>query len=500
MPESSTPPIVRDIARTLPRRVSLGWTPLRSVPIVKLCRIIAIAAAASFLIGSVEAPGALGTRVAAQEDQTAPEASAPTAREQRSELEAQLADLEAQIAENQKTIESYQKQGKSLSGEIGSLNAKINKLNLQIKAVTLNLTQLEKDIAATQRNIVSTEDRISVHKDAISQVVRNLYEADREPLLAVLISNARLSNFFGNVQNIMLVQSSLRNALGEITKLRGQLLDQKQELALEREDTENLKTIQEAQKRGVQSTQTQKTTLLKATKGKEAEYQKILAKTKEQAAQIRNRIFELLGGGELTFEKAYEYAKLAGAAAGVRPALILGILNRESLLGKNTGRCAYDQKMPGGTTAMNPKDFPYFLELTGGLGIDPHSAFARISCPNRDGTYGGAMGPAQFIPSTWKIYSPEIARITGSTPANPWNNSDAFAGTALYLGNNGAAAQTATAEKKAAAVYYCGARWQRSACQFYGSKVLEAAAGFQRDIEVLEQAKQNVGSPNQSNG
>ncbi|MDO8585239.1 MAG: lytic murein transglycosylase [bacterium] len=464
---------------------------------------MAILGVVSFMLGSVQAPG----QVAAQEDQGVAEQTAettPTTKEQRSELEAQLTELETQIAEHQKTIASYQKQGKSLSGEISSLNAKINKLNLQIKAVNLNISQLEKDTAATQRTIVSTENRIVVHKDAISRAVRNLYESDREPLLAVLVGNARLSDFFGNIENVMLVQSSLRNSLAEITKLREQLLDQKQELALEREDTENLKVIQEAQKRGVQSTQTQKATLLKTTKGKEAEYQKILTKTKEEAAQIRNRIFELLGGGELTFEKAYEYAKLAGGAAGIRPALILGILNRESLLGKNTGRCAYDQVMKGGTTAMNPKDHAYFLELTGGLGIDPHSAFARISCPNQDGTYGGAMGPAQFIPSTWKIYSPEITRITGSEPANPWNNSDAFTGTALYLEDNGAAAQTAAAEKKASATYYCGSRWQRSACQFYASKVLEAAAGFQDDIEVLEQAKQPAGggstSPSQSNG
>ncbi|MEK7512733.1 MAG: lytic murein transglycosylase, partial [Patescibacteria group bacterium] len=400
-------------------------------------------------------------RAAAQDGGTAPadtetSLSKPEADVRRAELENQLADLEREIADHQDTISQYQKKGKTLSNEIATLNAKISKLNLQIKAVNLNLTQLNQQINDTQRQINQTENRIERHRDVISRSLRTLYETDRTSLLAILVANNRLSDFFGSVQNATLVQSSLRTSLEEIVKLRGELLNQKQELSVQKEDTENFKALQEAQKRNVQTTQTQKSGLLKTTKGKESEYQKLLAQTKASAAQIRSRIFELLGGGELTFEKAYDYARLAEGATGVRAAMILGILHRESLLGKNTGRCAYNQVMSRGTTAMNPKDFPFFLDLLSKLNIDPNSTVAKISCPNQDGTYGGAMGPAQFIPSTWKLFMASITAVTGNNPPNPWNNADAFAATALYLKSYGAAAQTAVMEKKAAAIYYCG--------------------------------------------
>ncbi|MBI5732338.1 lytic murein transglycosylase [Candidatus Jorgensenbacteria bacterium] len=398
--------------------------------------------------------------------------------QQRTELENQLTDLENQIAEHQRTIETYQKQGKTLKNDISSLNTKIDKLNLQIKAVNLTLSKVNREINNAQRQINRTENRIDDHKNALSKNLRNLYEADSKSIFEVLIANNRLSDFFNNLSNITLVQQNIRVALTDIVKLRQELLQQKEELALEKEDAENLRAIQQTQKKSVESTQKEKSDVLKATKGKESEYQKLLKKTQETAAQIRSRIFELLGGGELTFEKAYDYARLAEGATGVRAAMVLAVLHRESLLGKNTGRCSYQK-------AMNPKDIPTFLEILNKLNIDPESTVAKVSCPNADGRYGGAMGPAQFIPSTWKIFEASILQVTGSNPPNPWNNSDAFAATALYLKKYGADSKSTTAEKKAAAIYYCGSNWQRYACSYYAGKVVETAGKFQKDIDVL---------------
>ncbi len=402
-----------------------------------------------------------------------------TPQEQRRELEGQLADLERQIEEHQKTIEQYQKQGKNLKNEIGGLTTKIDKLNLQIKSVTLNLKKVNETINETQRQINHTENKIDIRKEALAEALKVLYENDRANLLAVLMANSRLSDFFGNMNNITLVQENVRGALIEISKLRQDLLEQKDQLSLQKEDAENLKAIQEAQKRTVQSTQAEKQKVLQITKGKESEYKKLLVQTQATAAQIRSRIFELFGGGELTFERAYDYAHIAENATGVRAAMILAILHRESLLGKNTGRCSYK-------TAMHPtRDIPIFLDILQKLGIDPESTVAKVSCPNKDGRYGGAMGPAQFIPSTWKMFSASIAAVTGSNPPNPWASKDAFAATGLYLKKFGADTKNKSDEKRAAASYYCGTSWQRSSCLYYANAVLETANQFENDIKTI---------------
>ncbi len=417
--------------------------------------------------------------------------SGPTKQEQRADLEAQLADLEKQIDEHQKTIEKYQKTGKTLKGEIGTLNAQIEKLNLKVKGINLTLTKLNQEINDTQININKTENKIDTNKDALMTAIQSLDQTDRENMLVILFAHNTLSDFFGTINNVMLLQDGIRAKLNEITDLRQTLIATKTELTDKKESQENLRALQLAQKKSQETTQAEKNKLLKDTKGKESEFQKLLKKTQETAAQIRSRIFELIGGGDLTFEKAYDYARLAEGASGVRASLILAILSRESLLGKNVGRCSY-------TTAMHPtRDIPYFLELLGKLGINPSSMEAKVSCANAHGAYGGAMGPAQFIPSTWKLYSARISAVTKNDPANPWNNSDAFVATGIYIhdlmtsqscidyGQQIPSEAQKLRERCAAAKYYAGGNWYTYRF-WYGEPVVTKADSFEKDIAVLK--------------
>ena len=92
----------------------------------------------------------------------------------------------------------------------------------------------------------------------------------------------------------------------------------------------------------------------------------------------------------MTFAQAYEHARVASDVTGIRPELLLAILDRESGLGRNVGQCSY-------RTAMHPRrDIPAFREIIAELGMQEDLAAGRIrvSCPiPRDGAWGGAMGP-----------------------------------------------------------------------------------------------------------
>lgn len=400
--------------------------------------------------------------------------SAQTSPADKADLERQLHELEGQITQYQNQISQYQKQGKSLSGEIANLNAKIAKLNLQIKSVNLKLSDLTGKISATQLKINDLEVSIINNEQNLANLLKQIYMAESVSTLEVLLQSPTLSEFMTDLSHISSLQDNLHNTIVQIKDLRDDLTDQKQTLIVAKADAETLKKAQESQRTEVSSTKGEKDQLLKVTKGKESEYQTILKQKQAEAAKIRSRLFELLGGGAMTFGQAYQFAKVAEGATGVRAALILAILDRESALGKNVGQCSYH-------TAMNPKEKPVFVAITTALGINPETQ--KVSCPNADGIYGGAMGPAQFLPSTWRGYESGVKRITGRDVASPWVNQDAFIASGLYLRDAGAA----TSERMAAAKYYCGGNWNRYVCtEVYGRKVTDRAASFQADIDVLE--------------
>jgi len=403
--------------------------------------------------------------------------------QERQYWEAQLQELEKQIDQHEKTIEAYKKQGSTLTNEIKRLEEKIKQLTLQIKAVKFSLKKLSQEIAETTVQISSTENELAFNKEALTKTLRLLYETGDEGLIDIILKNPKFSDFYAEVNNLLVVKDNLKETVQKIIELHQKLVDQKEQLALEKTDVEELKAWQESQKTNIKKTQDEKSNLLSVTKGQEVKYQQILKETEKTAAEIRSRIFKLLGGGEMTFEEAYKIAKMAEGATGVRAAFLLAILQGESALGKNVGRCTYNQIMRGGTMAMNPtRDIPIFLQLMQELGINPSSV--TVSCPNADGTYGGAMGPAQFIPSTWNAYKNSISTVTGNKPANPWNNADAFVAAALYLKDLGAGQQTVAAERKAAAKYYSGSRWANHLWD-YGQAAVNRAQGFAEDIKTI---------------
>lgn len=396
---------------------------------------------------------------------------------ERIKLEQQLSEIEKQMTIYESTIDDYRKQGKNLRNEIKKFDAEVGKLNLQIKAINLSLTQLDEEINKNKDKIKTNEEELRFKKNALASALQAIYDQESQTLIEIMLANVTISRFFDSLNNLLGIQDNLRESVEQLEEVRDNLLEEKEQLALKKTDAANLKTYRDSQKKSLLTKKNEKDALLKVTKGQEEKYQELLKETKKTAAQIRSRIFEFLGGGELTFEKAYQLAEHAGDAVGVEPALILAVLDKESALGQNVGRCGY-------RTAMHPvRDIPIFLEIVTKLGLSPDSM--PVSCANKDGAFGGAMGPAQFIPSTWKLYRSRVEELTGNKPASPWRNTDAFIATAIYLRDSGAYAGSSIEDmRRAAARYYAGSRWRRYLWT-YGERVIARVLQFREDIAAL---------------
>jgi len=420
----------------------------------------------------------------------------PDPAEERAALEQELRELEEQIAKYQEDITKTEQEKKTLQDQIYLLKQKVERLNLQIYQSNIMIKDLGFQVEDTRGSIDSTALKIRDSRKDLANILQLIYQEDQRSLLEIFLSEAELSDFFDDLVALESLSSKNQELLSDIKDLKIYLEDQKVALDNEKEDLEGVVRIITLQKQQEESMKQDKDYYLQLT---EAEYQEQLAKKKvveEKATEIRARIFELIGVPDApTFGEAYELAKYAEGLTGIRPALLLAVLSQESNIGKNVGQCYLKNPDTGAgvviyngkvvNSVMKPsRDVGPFLEITRELGRDPY--FTSVSCPMSIG-YGGAMGPAQFIPSTWMIYRDEVRELIGKA-ADPWQIKDAFLAASLYLTDYGAASQTYNLEWKAAMIYFSGTslRTRYNGYGFYGDSVMAIAAKYQADIEAID--------------
>lgn len=372
----------------------------------------------------------------------------------------------------------------TLKNKIGTLNNKIKDLDYQIKQSNLVIKDLTYQITDTESSIEKTEANIKDKTEKLASILQAIMQEDQKPVVEVLLSDGDFSDFFNNLVYLDSLGSKGKEYLKEIKSLKISLEGQKESLDGEKTSIEGVVKLRELQK--VESAKTKKDQEYHLTLT-EKEYQQQLSKKKEiekKADAIRAKLFTLVGVSKVpTFGEALEVAKSAAAITGIRPAFLLAVISQESAIGRNVGQCVLtDPKTGSGkriktgvalTRVMKPtRDVTPFLTITGALGKDPYST--PVSCPLSIG-YGGAMGPAQFIPSTWILYANKIKAITGM-PSDPWSIRDSFTASGLYLADLGARAQIASKEANAASRYYGGS-------SSYASSVMRRANCIQSFID-----------------
>ncbi|HEY4514487.1 MAG TPA: lytic murein transglycosylase [Candidatus Paceibacterota bacterium] len=413
--------------------------------------------------------------------------------EQRAALQAQLDQIERDIASNRGTLSVLKEQRTSLERDISILDTKIKNAQLQIKQTDLTIKKLQTNITEKKTSIASVDSKRRREEASLAQILRKTREIDDISITAVLLSSGSLADAFREIDEFNTVENALSDSFREMEALREELSGHKQELEDKEDEAQQVRKAQVIAKQVIQRDEAEKKQILTSTKGNEKTYQQLISDKQRQAATIRAALFGLRDSTAIPFGTAFEYAKEASAATGVRPAMILAVLTQESDLGQNVGSCFITNLDTGSgigrntgrpfSTVMKPsRDIKPFLEITSALGRD--WATTPVSCPQGSG-YGGAMGPSQFIPSTWMLYKNRLSNATGESMPDPWNARTAIFATAYLMKDNGAAGGTVTLERRAALKYFAGSNWNKPANAVYGDSVMEHVARIQSEIDIL---------------
>ncbi|TSC74991.1 MAG: hypothetical protein G01um101430_671 [Parcubacteria group bacterium Gr01-1014_30] len=385
----------------------------------------------------------------------------------RQECEALLQELEEQIKQISALEGATEQEIKTRQSQISAIRSRINQLDLQIRRSNIVIQDLGLQIQDTEGSIEATTVKIGEERQKLAQVLKTIYEEDQKSLLEVLLSESSLSVFFDNLMALENLDQRNSELLDDIKSLKAELEAQREKLDGERQSLTTQVKAQTLQKQESETARKEQEQLLRMNETQYKLYVQQRQLTEQRAAEIRARLFQLAGVPDVeapTFGQALEMAQWVQQQTGVRPAFLLSIITQESALARNVGQCYLSDTSSGKTynittnrefrRGINPsRDLPRFLQITQELGRDPLRT--PLSCwidvgrgPNFG--WGGAMGPAQFIPYTWMTIRDKVSSITGNTPANPWSVRDSFLAAGILLRDLGADFN----EARAAARYF----------------------------------------------
>lgn len=409
----------------------------------------------------------------------------------------ELTQIEAELNNLLALQKQQQAQTGTLTGDVNYLTSQINALKTKIKARALVVAQLKVNITEKTNTISTLSDQIDADHASLAQLIRKINKVDDQSLASIVLSNQDLSDFYNDLESYISISQEVKKAADVISGVKDQTEVAKQDLQTQQNAEIDAKAELESAQKSVAKSEADKQQLLAISKQSEAEYQKLATEKKIQADKIRNALFPLANTSQkIEFGTALAYANEAQKLTGIDPAFLLAILTQESNLGSNVGQCYLTDQATGagvgkntGTifpNVMKPMsqtgrkgDVEDFLRITSQLGVMWN--LTAVSCPIAgSGGYGGAMGPAQFIPTTWALFENRLKTMLGRG-VSPWQPEDAFMASSLYLTDLGGIGTSVSAQNRAACKYYGSGG---SSCS-YSQSVQKLKATIQANIDLL---------------
>lgn len=413
--------------------------------------------------------------------------AAESAEARKARLEAELEKVNKEIVAQKTLLNTKRKESASIERDIEILDFQINTAKLNIKAKQLEIEKLTSNIGKKNEHIGLLVGKLTTGQESLVELLRQMREVDDDLLVELAFEDKSLADLYRDFDYFFTVERALVDNVTEVRGVKKQTENEKIRLEGEREEVTDARNAIEAEKRAIEADEAEKQRLLSVSKKEEANYREVLIAKQQRKQAILDALFGLRDSKDISFGQAYEYAKVASNGTGVRVAFLLAILTQESNLGKNVGTCNRegDPESKRWYNIMKPeRDIPPFKQIVKELGLNIDTV--PLSCP-MGGGWGGAMGPAQFIPSTWAMYKSQISKVTGNKPPNPWDPEDAFTASALLLSDLGASGGKYTAERRAALKYYAGGNWDNPKNAFYGDNVMKIAEGYQAQIDLLQE-------------
>ncbi len=222
----------------------------------------------------------------AQDDETA-------LREQISLKEEEIKKLEAEEAVYKQALSQTQSQSKTLKNQISLIVSQINQLTVNLKIIKAKISKTESDIKLHSQEIKEKEKEIQNRKLAMGESMKFLARLENQSLVAILLKNAKFSDFLSSNQYLVNLENGLYNNFKILARDKVELESLVSEEKDLKKNFNDFKSELIVKNNLVQKQKEEKNKLLIETKNKETEYQKMISQAQIKQAEIQSEIFGL---------------------------------------------------------------------------------------------------------------------------------------------------------------------------------------------------------------
>lgn len=201
---------------------------------------------------------------------------------------AEIKKLEEEAARYRGGIVSTQKLGKTLKEELTRISGLIAQLKREVSLTERKIEKKNFEIQEIAAHIADKAASIQKMRLGLGGLVEAISKKDNESLVATLLRNGGLTNFFRELDSTALAQDKIMASLATIRSLKHDLEVEKAEAEERKSELEDLENSLRDHKKMQEGAKQDRTTLLANTKNQEKKYQELLSDTeKKQEATLQ---------------------------------------------------------------------------------------------------------------------------------------------------------------------------------------------------------------------
>ena len=185
----------------------------------------------------------------------------------------QISALRAEVSGYQAKAADLRQQAGTLAAALEILTAEKNTIQRQVDLSQAKYDKLVHDIAETEKDIAD-------NKDALGQIIADMYVDGSITPLEMLASSKNIGDYVDQQEYRSSIQSNLSATIKEINTLKKKLEDQKKEV-------ERVLADQKSQRDQLAAKEAEQAKLLADTRGEEAAYQQLSVQRNAQISQLQ---------------------------------------------------------------------------------------------------------------------------------------------------------------------------------------------------------------------